>query len=258
VTRDDQRDQTRAVRLAESSRPRADGEPATPPPVVLDRSGDLEPYYAARLRQHTQDWYCGLRMQKMPEDLRVYEHLLWASRADVVIELGVHRGGSTLWFRDRLVSLSTYLRGLPPRVIAVGLDTSAAQEGIALRDPGAGSTISFVDGSVLDPDLPDRVARLVPEGARCLVVEDTAHNHDTTTAALHGFSRFVPQDGFLVVEDGVVDDPSLGTPQMGGGGVVRAVEEWLASPRGDGFVMRRDLELYGLTSSPSGWLQRVR
>ena len=53
--------------------------------AVLDEP--LRSYWLARLRQHTSDTYAGVALSKFPEDLRVYEHLLWASRADAVIEV---------------------------------------------------------------------------------------------------------------------------------------------------------------------------
>lgn len=45
---------------------------------------------------------------------------------------------------------------------------------------------------------------------------------------------------------------------MGDGGVLAAVSEWLDTDEGRHFCVRDDLELYGLTSSPGGWLQRRR
>ena len=45
-------------------------------------------------------------MLKFPEDLRVYEHLLWQTAPSTVIEVGVKDGGSALWFRDRLRTLA--------------------------------------------------------------------------------------------------------------------------------------------------------
>ena len=45
------------------------------------------------------------------------------------------------------------------------------------------------------------------------MVEDSAHVYDTTLAALEGFNRLVPVDGFFVVEDGCVDvEPLRLTP----------------------------------------------
>ncbi len=243
---------------AASSAPRELGQSALPSVVPLDVEEPTGDYWRRRLAQHTGDWYAGLRLQKLPEDLRVYEHLLWASAPAAVVELGSHRGGSTLWFRDRLAALDRYqpLATGPRRVVAVSEDTGPAREGVSLRDPAWPASISFVDGDVRDPELPRQVAGLVPAGGSCLVVEDTAHQYDTTLAALLGFAGLVAPGGFFVVEDGVVDVPGL-ADGASAGGVLAAVDDWLASEAGAPFRRRRDLELYGLTSSPQGWLQRT-
>ena len=39
--------------------------------------------------------------------------------------------------------------------------------------------------------------------------------------------------------------------------MLTAVTDWLAGDGGAGFAQRRELELYGLTTSPYGWLQRL-
>jgi cephalosporin hydroxylase len=99
-------------------------------------------------------------------------------------------------------------------------------------------------------------ARL-PEGARCLVVEDSAHTSATTRGALEGFARFVPVGGFFVVEDGCVDHEDLRPDADWPRGVLPAVRAWLETEEGRGFTVRRDLELYGITAHPEGFLQRV-
>ena len=40
------------------------------------------------------------------------------------------------------------------------------------------------------------------------------------------------------------------------GGVIAAVDAWLATAEGSEFSLRTDLELYGVTSHPHGYLQR--
>lgn len=220
-------------RPSASSAPRGLGEPAFPPRVTVSHDEPVKTYYARRLAQHTADWYCGIRLQKFPEDLRTYEHLIWDSAATVVIELGCHRGGSTLWLRDRLVALERYRPGSPvPLVVGIGLDTAPAREGVGLRDPDYARTIQFLDGSILDPELPERVQGLLPANSPCLVIEDTAHEYETTMAALTGYARFVRPGGYFVVEDGVVDDPELTDSSMGAGGVLRAVGNGSRRPPG--------------------------
>ncbi|NYI04755.1 CmcI family methyltransferase [Allostreptomyces psammosilenae] len=228
-----------------------------PPKVDVDVHAPLLTYWRQRERQHLRDVYAGVRIKKFPEDLRVFEHVLWLSRTDVVVELGTHLGGSALWFRDRLRTQAAYGRtSVPVQVISVDLAQERAAAILAEADPDYAREITLVEGDVGDPALAERVRAMIPPGARCLVVEDTLHEYPTTLAALDHFADLVPEGGFFVVEDGIVDDPELRPPGMPGG-VVPAVRDWLAGPRGAAFRMRRDLERYGLTSHPYGWLQRV-
>lgn len=228
-----------------------------PPTVETDLGESVGSYLRSRLRQHTQDSYAGLTISKFPEDLRVYEHLLWMSDADVVIELGVQFGGSTLWFRDRLQALGRYRGSARKRVIGVDVELAAARDGLLATDPDYGADITLIEGSVTDEALPERVADEVPPGARCLVVEDTAHTYETTLAALRGFSRFVPVGGFFVVEDGCVDVTELRVSDDWPRGVLPALRTWLET-EASGFIVRSDLQLYGLTCHPGGFLQRVQ
>jgi len=214
-------------------------------------------YWLARAGQHTKDWYAGVRIAKFPEDLRVYEHLLWQSQPDAVIELGARAGGSALWFRDRLRTLAAYGRIEKPRVVSIDLDVEPARASIGSVDAHFEDTITLIAGDVLDPSLPEVVAAHLPPYARCFVVDDSAHTYETTSAALHGFSRFVPVGGFFVVEDGCVDVEAMRFSPDWPRGVLPALHDWLALEAGSRFAVRRDLELYGLSCHPEGLLQRI-
>jgi cephalosporin hydroxylase len=227
-----------------------------PPPVTADVTGALREYWLARVAQHTKDSYAGVPLSKFPEDLRVYEHLLWEDRADTVIEIGTQAGGSALWFRDRLETAYRYGRiARPPHVISVDVDHAGARRELDGADAGWADAITLVEGDVRDPATATTVAELVGESARCLVVEDSAHEYDTTTAALTGFARFVPPQGYFVVEDGCVDVEELRLDPAWPRGVLPAVHDWLTTE--PGFHVRRDLELYGVSCHPEGFLQRA-
>ncbi|MGC0416944.1 CmcI family methyltransferase [Embleya sp. AB8] len=228
-----------------------------PPTVTVEHDATLLEYRRARGRQHIRDWYAGLRIKKYPEDLRVLEHLLWVTRTQVVVELGTHLGGSALWFRDRLRTQAGYGR-VPAAIGVISVDLAQDRAATLLggADPDYARDITLVEGDITDPGVAERVSELVPPGARCLVVEDTLHVYATTTAALRNFAHLVPEGGFFVVEDGIVDDPELRPPGMPGG-VLPAIADWLGTEPGSAFTTRRDLELYGVTGHPHGWLQRV-
>lgn len=228
-----------------------------PSSVPLDLRASARDLWIARARQHTTDSYAGVRIAKFPEDLRTYEHLLWQTRANLVVEIGTSFGGSALWFRDRLRTMSAYGRIDSVGVISIDLDNADALDAVRAADPFYEETITFVDGDVCDPQLPGQVAALVPAGARCFVVEDSAHVYDTTLAALRGFADLVTVGGYFVVEDGCVDVEAMRLDESWPRGVLPAIADWLPTPQGQRFRVRRDLELYGISSHPGGFLQRT-
>jgi cephalosporin hydroxylase len=228
-----------------------------PPTVHVTLDDSIHDYWHQRVEQVQADVYVGLPMLKFPEDLRTYEHLLWSYAPNAVIEIGTFRGGSTLWFRDRLRTLQLYGRVEEIRVISIDVDASAATDAIASVDPCFDETVTLLEDDVRDPSVPDRVALHLPREPRCFVVEDSAHVYDTTFAALEGFARFVPPGGFFVVEDGCVDIEEMRARPDWPRGVLPAIKDFMRTELGRSFVVRRDLELYGVSCHPAGFLQRL-
>jgi cephalosporin hydroxylase len=228
-----------------------------PPAVSVDLRESLRTYWLDRVRQHTSDSYAGVRISKFPEDLRTYEHLLWAAGVDTVIELGTQFGGGALWFRDRLRTMFEYRRNAGFRVISIDIEMTSARAGIARADPDYAASITLLEADLCDPALPDRVAELIPPGSRCMVVEDSAHEYATTFAALTGFARFVPVGGYFIVEDGCVDIEEMRLTAEWPRGVLPALHDWLETSDGARFAVRRELERYGVSCHPEGFLQRM-
>ncbi len=216
----------------------------------------LRDLWLERARLHFNDSYAGITMTKFPEDLRVYEHLLWAAAPRVVIEIGVQFGGSALWFRDRLRTLARYGRVRDPHVIGVDVATARAEANLTAVDPDWKRSITLIESDIRDPRVHGRIAEAIRDGASCLVVEDGAHEYDTTLAALDQCASFVGPEGYFVVEDGCVDVEEMRLDASWPRGVLPAVSDWLRSSAGGAFVQRRDLELYGMTCHPGGFLQR--
>jgi cephalosporin hydroxylase len=212
---------------------------------MFDLDESVEQYVRRRLAEHLADSYMGVQMLKFPEDLRVYEHLLFDMRANVVIEIGVSSGGSTLWFRDRLHDL--HRNGYIEAPMQVAIDINP--------NPGLPPDVTFLEADVRDPELPARVGAMLTPDARPFVIDDSLHTYDTTYAALEGFTAFVPLGGYFVVEDTCVDVERLRIQDDWPRGAAIALRDWLQQhPE---FTARPELERYGVTCHPGGFLQRV-
>jgi cephalosporin hydroxylase len=236
-----------------------------PPPVERDLDQPFAEFWRRRIDQHDHDSWVGVPTAKFPEDLRTYQHLLWESRADTVVEVGTRWGGSLLWFRDQLRTFTSYGRlGREPKVVGVDLATDHAVTMLDRADESWREQIALVEGDLRDRETVRRIEAEVDPLARCLIVEDAAHTGEVTRATLDALAHLVPKGGFFVVEDGHVDIERLhpdGPPRIKAlgvrsGGVLDAIDDWLKTPEGSEFVPRPDLELYGTTSHPGGYLQR--
>lgn len=225
-------------------------------PVELHLDETVLDFWRRRIAQHLTEYYAGVRLSKFPEDLRVLEQLLFAQRPDAVLEIGCQFASSSLWIADRLASIARYGGPSNALVVAMDIDTAAAEVALDTVDPAWRERIVLIEADITDPSLPARVEDALGGRRNCMVIEDSAHTYETTIAALKGFARFVAPGGYLIVEDGVVDVEELRLRPDWPRGVHRAIAEFLSGDSGVEFVRRSDLEPYGLTSHPGGYLQR--
>ena len=219
----------------------------------------LAAFWRSRVELHGRDAYAGVRMSKFPEDLRTYETILWERAPQVVVELGVQYGGSTLWLRDRLFDFQRYRSGPAPMVIAVDIDLSEARKSFDDLPPEGTAGIELLEGDIRDDHLLAKIRAMVPSDTEVLVIEDAQHDATTTLAALRGLAPLVRAGGYYMVEDTCVDVETLRVNPEWPRGCGAALNEWLADdPLGRRFRRRPDLQPYGLTCHPGGLVQRLQ
>lgn len=211
-----------------------------------------------RIELHARDTYAGVPMSKFPEDLRVYEKIIWERAPSVIVEVGVQFGGSSLWLRDRLFDFHRYRTGPEPMVIAVDIDLTSARASFDELPPEGTAGIELLEGDVKDDGLVAAVREMVPAHAEVLVIEDAEHDADTTRAALNGLAPLVRAGGYYMVEDTCVDLDRLRVYETWPRGAGLALDEWLANdPLGRRFRRRQEMQPYGLTCHPGGLIQRL-
>lgn len=208
--------------------------------------------------------YRGALMLKIPSDLFTYESILWDVRPELIVEIGTLEGGSALWFHDRLHLLKT--KGLIEQFQVVSIDLHPPHPADAFfeRYPDAAGTLRFLRGDARGEEIVATVRELSRSRGPCLVVEDSAHDKQTTLDLLRAYGDVVSVGSYFVVEDGVVDMPRLcdviapvrdgRQQQRWPTGVGAAISEWLAE-RPD-FVVDRSREAT-VTCNPGGYLKRI-
>ena len=109
----------------------------------------------------------------------------WVDKDPVLLELGVHEGGSLLLWRDYF-----------PRGTIVGIDIKLPQD----FEPT--ERIHLYEGSQADPPFLSRVAQdIAPEGFD-IIIDDASHFGELTKVAFwHLFDNHLKPQGLYVIED---------------------------------------------------------
>ncbi len=172
-------------------------------------------------------------------DLWVYQEILWSTRIEVVVEIGVRHGGTTLWLSDTLRSFF----GEQAEIVAIDLERPA----LALP-----ANVTFIEGD----SIAERTMRAVQArcaGRRTMVLADGNHAADHVLQEMRLYAPMVTEGCYFIAEDGIVDvmDWKEHTP-----GPLVAARQFVAET--DEFVIDHAPEKFLLTYSPDGFLKRVK
>jgi len=213
---------------------------------------------SADRHRYTYLWsWMGVPIIQMPPDIVATQEVIWATRPDVIIETGVARGGSVIFYASMLTLIG---KG---KVVGVDIDIRAHNRDTIERHPMA-SRIALIEGSSSEADTIERIKAEVPAGAAVMLVLDSDHSKNHVLAELRALSALVTEGQFLIVADTILGRlrPDQ-TPRARsrfwppGDEPLAALQEFLLE--NDRF--RPDEEVNGkmiLSSSPGGYLRCVK
>lgn len=197
--------------------------------------------------------WLGLPIIQMPTDVVALQEVIWDTRPQLIIETGVARGGSVVFFASILQLLGE------GSVVGVDIDIRAHNRAAIEAHPLA-HRVRLIEGSSLDGETVETVRRLAAGLERVMVVLDSNHTHEHVLGELHAYSQMVTPGQFLVVADTMVELLPEQTyrprPWGLGNNAGTALEAFLKES--DEF--EQDAFLNGkllMTSSPGGYLRRA-
>jgi len=169
------------------------------------------------------DWL-GAPIIQMPGDLIVFQEIVHKTQPDLIIETGVARGGSMIFWAS-----IQKLCGITGKVLGVDIDIRKHAQN-AINDSKFKNEIHLIQGSSIEQKVIDQVAIIVSQHKRVMVILDSNHTHDHVLTELEIYSKFVTRDCFLIVLDTVIDDLTQDTERPWGPGSSpkTAVNEFMA------------------------------
>jgi cephalosporin hydroxylase len=194
-------------------------------------------YYESEVWRQT--FWLGVRVQKCPLDLWIYQEVLFELRPDVIVETGTCAGGSAYYLASLCDAIGS------GRIITIDIKPP--------RRPPQHDRITYLTGSSVDREIAAAVRKSIGPDDSVMVILDSAHSDRHVLEEMRTYGPLVTQGSYLIVEDTNLGDnpvPFVDPGPMG------AVQKFLAHD--DAFEVDRSREKFLLTFNPSGFLRRVR
>lgn len=214
--------------------------------------------------------WLGRPIIQYPQDIVGTQQLLWAVQPDLVIETGIARGGSLIFYASILELIAQCGGPLNAKVLGIDIDIRTHNKDAVLTHPMS-KRIDMIQGSSIDKKIADQVKQRARSARRVMVCLDSNHTHDHVLQELRLYAPLVSLNSYVVVFDTVIEDmlsdPSKDRPWAKGNNPKTAVQEYLEEinnkPRqaedGTRLNLKVDRNIENqllITVAPSGFLLR--
>ena len=150
------------------------------------------------------DWL-GLPIIQYPQDIVAMQELVWSTKPDLIIETGIARGGSAIFYAS-LLELNAMCGGpADARILAIDIDIRAANRAAIEAHPLSGR-VRMVQGSSIDSQIVEQVKEQAKGSSKVLVCLDSNHTHDHVLEELRAYAPMVTPGSYCVVFDTLIED----------------------------------------------------
>ncbi len=199
--------------------------------------------------------WMGVSIIQFPQDIVAMQELIWEVKPDCIIETGVARGGSLIFYAGMMKMMD-----IEGKVIGVDIDIRPHNRDSIETHPLA-QYINLVQGSSIDETTVAKVKELSKHAQKILVVLDSMHTHEHVLKELELYTSFVKKDSYCVVFDTIIEDMPEGyfsnRPWDVGNNPKTAVWEFLKI--NDRFEINTSIHhKLQITVAPDGYLKCIK
>lgn len=203
---------------------------------------------------HQTSWF-GEPILQLPQDMFALQEIIFNTRPEFIIEVGVAWGGSLLFY-------SALMEVLGGKKI-IGIDIFIPDD-LLKRIESLGKIsekINWLRGSSVDKQIVQSVKDILGDSRKVLVILDSNHTHDHVLAELKIYSEFIGNGYYLICGDTILDtmpeQPHRPRPWGRGNNPKTALVQFLKD--NDRFEVDSRIEnKLLLTCNPGGYLKCCR
>jgi cephalosporin hydroxylase len=203
---------------------------------------------------YTFEWL-GVPIIRLPDDIVVFQELVFSLNPKLILEIGVARGGSII-----LSSSLVELLGNGGRVIGVDIDIRSHNLK-RIKAHRMFKNITLIEGDVLNSNTLTKLRDEIGDSKVDILVLDSNHTHDHVLKELEMLSQIVKLGGYIVLPDTVIEDfpkgyYSANRPWDVGNNPKTALMEFLA--RNKKFEIDYQFSTKAaISESPGGYIRKI-
>lgn len=204
--------------------------------------------------------WLGMPIIQYPQDIVAMQQLVWQVKPDLIIETGIARGGSLVFYAS-LLELNALCGGpAEARVLGVDIDIRPHNHAAIVQHPMA-RRIEMLQGSSIADETVAQVHARAQGAASVMVLLDSNHTHEHVLAELRAYAPLVSTGSYCVVFDTLIEDmPADAYPDRPWGkGDNPKTAVWQYLQENTDFEIEHSMDQRLLISvAPSGYLKKVR
>jgi cephalosporin hydroxylase len=154
--------------------------------------------HADKFRYTYNFTWMGRPIIKYPNDIVVYQELIWDLKPDLIIETGIAHGGSLV--------LSASLLNLTGKGRVVGIDIDIREHNrIEIEKHPMNALITMIEGDSTSEEVQKEVESLAEIDGTTVVVLDSNHTHEHVLRELNIYHRFVGKGSYIILPDTFIE-----------------------------------------------------
>ena len=203
---------------------------------------------------HQSNWM-GEPLLNLPQDMFAIQDIIWRTRPDFVIEVGVAWGGGMLFEATLLEILGGQ------KVIGIDIFIPPDLRQRLANHGKLSDRLELIEGSSTSAETMTKVAKILAGSRKVLVILDSYHTHEHVLSELRTYAPLIEKGQYLICGDTVVEripeQLHRTRPWGPGNNPATAVKEFLSES--DRFVVDEKIDQRLLLSChPGGYLQAVK
>lgn len=203
---------------------------------------------------HQTNWF-GEPILNLPQDMFALQEIIYRTRPEYIIEVGVAWGGTLLFYSTLMEAIGG------KKIIGVDIYVPPDLEKRLLSHGRLSKRLILINGSSVEQTTIDKIKKILRGSKRTLIVLDSNHTHEHVLKELRLYSQFVGKGCYMVCGDTIVEDipAQKHRPRPWGPGNNPKTAVWQFLVENNSFRIDKTIEDKLLFScSPDGYLVKYK